>query len=432
VGILREPRTATARRTMLYMMVSLAVVVFGVMFLYILYGVRPQAGKTLNAVLFGQIFGPSHLGGTLLFLTLFSEAAILFVAAQTGFLDGPRVIAGMALDRWLPERFTLLSDRLVIKNGILLMGGAALAVFLLSHGSVRFLIVLYSINVFITFILSQLGMVRHWWSVRRTEPRWTRKMAVNGCGLLLSLAILLSVVVIKFHEGGWITLLLTAGLICLVAVIRKQYGIISRLLHQLNDWAHVDIALHVKESDREAVFDPKGKTAILLVNGFNGLGLHTLCNVFKMFKGVFKNFVFVQVGIIDVGAFRSVEEIARVKERIESEVKRYVELMRRKGYYAEGIHLAGIDAVSEVVQAAPRIISRFPEAVFFGGQLVFAEGMLLCKWLHNDTVFSLQRKFYHQGIPLMLVPVRVQGDAGRPSAAPAIALAPVFDNPRPE
>ena len=110
-------------------------------------------------------------GVVFVLVTLISEAVLLFVAAQAGFLDGPRVLSNMSLDRWLPSQFSLLSERLVIKNGILLMGGAALVLMLVSRGSVTFLIVLYAINVFITFCLSQAGMVRHWWKERKKRPR---------------------------------------------------------------------------------------------------------------------------------------------------------------------------------------------------------------------------------------------------------------------
>ena len=138
---------------------------------------------------------------------------LLFVAAQAGFLDGPRVLANMSLDRWLPGQFSLLSERLVIKNGIVLMGGAALVLMLVSRGSVSFLIVLYAINVFITFCLSQAGMVRHWWKERGTVRAWKRKILINGIGLLLTGFILISQVVLKFQTGGWITLLITGSLV---------------------------------------------------------------------------------------------------------------------------------------------------------------------------------------------------------------------------
>src|ERR1019366_6799885 len=125
-------------------------------------------------------------------LTLASEAALLLIAAQTGFLDGPRVVANMALDRWFPNRFANLSDRLVTQNGLVLMGVAAFIMMACTRGSVDLLVVLYSINVFITFSLSQLGMVRHWWQERAADPTWLRKLAINGFGFTLTFCILIA------------------------------------------------------------------------------------------------------------------------------------------------------------------------------------------------------------------------------------------------
>ena len=132
---------------------------------------------------------------------------MLFIAAQTGFLGGPRILANMAVDRWMPTRFATLSDRLVTQNGVLMMGAAALVVVLFTQAAVSILVVLYSINVFITFSLSQLGMVRHWWTDHANTPAWKRKLCINGFGLLLTSGILISLCIVKFFEGGWITLL---------------------------------------------------------------------------------------------------------------------------------------------------------------------------------------------------------------------------------
>src|SRR5262249_40924366 len=159
----------TARRTMRYMAFSLAFTVFGLMVGYLLYHVQPpaegEAPKTLNAVLFESMTAqwPAAWATWFVRITLIAEAARLFIAAQTGFIDGPRVLSNMALDRWFPTRFGMLSDRFVTQNGILLMGAAATIMMLMTGGSVRQLVVLYSINVFITFVLSQLGMTKHWW-----------------------------------------------------------------------------------------------------------------------------------------------------------------------------------------------------------------------------------------------------------------------------
>jgi hypothetical protein len=81
--------------------------------------------------------------------------------------------------------------------------------------------------------------------------------------------------------------------------------------------------------------------------------------------------------------------------------------MKDHGYYAEGISSVGIDVVEEVSKVASQLLERFPHAVFFGGQLVFPHDSLLTRWLHNYTVFAIQRKFYYMGIPLVMLPIRV-------------------------
>jgi amino acid transporter len=168
MSILREPKLQTGKRTMAYMAFSLAFMVLGLMVCYVFLHVEHVPGKTMNAVLFenmSQNWSPGLQKG-FIWITLFSEAAILFVAAQAGFLGGPRVLANMAVDHWFPTRFTLLSDRLVTQNGVVLMGVAAGVVILATGASVQYLVVLYSITVFITFVLSLAGMTKHWYTSR--------------------------------------------------------------------------------------------------------------------------------------------------------------------------------------------------------------------------------------------------------------------------
>src|SRR5262249_59511684 len=117
-----------------------------------------QRRKTLSASLWeplprGWHIGALDLSPAVVAFTLVSEGALLFVAAQTGFLDGPRTLSAMAVDEWVPKRFKNLSERLVTQNGIITMGLAAIAVLLYTHGVVAILVVMYSINVFLTFTL---------------------------------------------------------------------------------------------------------------------------------------------------------------------------------------------------------------------------------------------------------------------------------------
>jgi hypothetical protein len=412
--ILREPKVRTGKRTMRYMAVSLAVVVMGLMVAYVLYKVSPVEGKTLNAVLFDRMTNDwGRAGVVFVLITLLSEAVLLFVAAQTGFLDGPRVLSNMALDRWFPTKFAMLSDRLVAQKGILLMGGAALMTMVLTGGSVKYLVVLYSINVFITFFLSQLGMVRHWWQVRG-EDHWKKKLFINGIGMTLTFFILLSVTALKFHEGGWITVLLTGSLVSLALLTRRHYKNTFKMLRRLEELVTVaestcpiNPETTRKEQERSVKYDPQDKTAVLLVNGFNGLGLHTLFSVIRLFSGTFKNFVFIQVGVVDAGNFKGAEEVARMKEQVKQELDRYVHYMRCHGYYASAYSAFGTDVVDEVEHIMPEVLERFPNAILFGGQLVFPKTNIFSNVFHNYTIFAVQRRFYSQGIPLVVLPIRV-------------------------
>lgn len=408
--ILREPKVKTGKRTMVYMATSLALTVFGLIVVYLLYDVAPQQGKTLNAVVFEHItasFGAP--GRAFVLVTLISEAALLFVAAQAGFVDGPRVLANMAQDRWFPAKFALLSDRLVTQNGILLMGGSALALMLITRGSVDLLIVLYSINVFITFVLSQLGMVVHWLQVRGQERGWFTKLCINGLGLVLTSFILVSVTVVKFDEGGWATLVVTGAVAGLALWVRAHYreiGAMLRSLDRLVDATEAECATMVCKSD-PVPFDPTSKTAVLLVNGYNGLGLHTLLAVLRTFAGEYRNFVFVQIGMVDAGVFKGADEVARLKANIAAELDKYVGFMRRQGLHAEAFSAIGIDVVEEIVGLSGQIVEKFPRAVFFGGQLVFPKDTFMTRQLHNYVVFAVQRRLYRQGVPFVIMPIRV-------------------------
>jgi amino acid transporter/catechol 2,3-dioxygenase-like lactoylglutathione lyase family enzyme len=328
--VLREPQVQTGKRTMTLMGVSLGVTVFGLLLAYLLVGVEPAEGKTLNAVLFEAVTAgwPGWLGRVFVVVSLVSATALLFIAAQAGFLDGPRVLATMALDRWLPTRFATLSDRFVAQNGILLMGGAALAVLVLTGGLVGLLVVLYSINVFLTFTLSQLGMCAHW--VGHRGRGWRRGLAVNGLGLVLTGSILLTLCVVKFREGGWVTLVATAGVVGLAGLIRRHYARSAGQLRALDD------ALAAVEADPAGRPIPRqepgrGRTAVLLCNGYNGLGVHAFFRVFRMFPATFDRCVFVLVGTVDTGSFKGAEAIDRLRVQTEREADRYAELCRRCG-----------------------------------------------------------------------------------------------------
>jgi amino acid transporter len=414
IPVLREPKVQTARKTMHYMAASLTFMVVGLMLGYLFYKVQYQHGRTLNAVLLESITSDwnSRTGYVFVLITLISEAVLLFVAAQTGFLDGPRVLANMAIDKWFPSRFSNLSDRFVTQNGILLMGSASLILMILTRGSVRYMVVLYSINVFITFFLSQLGMVRHWWQIRKVYNLWLRKAFINGIGLLLTAFILAAVIIIKFHEGGWITIIITGSVILLAVTIKHTYNqslVPLKRLNTLVEQAHRISVNAFTESNINitATPDTSAKTAVLLVSRYNGMGLHALFNIPRIFGDTFKNYIFVLAGQIDAANFKGVEEIEKLKIHTRVETDHYVRLMQSLGYYAEGYSVIGTDAVEQLYAAALKILKKYPNAIFFGGQMVFPKDTYFSRLLHNYATFALQRKFYLKGIPFIIMPVRV-------------------------
>jgi hypothetical protein len=221
-------------------------------------------------------------------------------------------------------------------------------------------------------------------------------------------------IVFKFNEGGWITLLITGTLVIMAMVIRRHYRKTLVLLHRLNT-----LVAAVESSDESILpggktlspqhpqLDYRAKTAVLVVNGFNGMGLHTLFGVMRLFGQTFKNFIFVEVGVVDTGNFKGVHEVENLQDNVKSDIRRYVEFMRKNGYYAEGVSLIGVDVVEEVNEVSVDILKRFPNAVFFGGQLIFPKDSFVLRFLHNYTVFALQKRLYRQGVPFVILPIRV-------------------------
>ena len=408
--ILREPRVQTGKRTMLYMATSLAFTAGGILLCYLLLDIRPQEGRTLNASLIDQVAGGWQLGGMqfgrgFLLFTLVSEGALLFVAAQAGFLDGPRVLANMAIDSWVPHRFYQLSDRLVTKNGITLMGGAALAVLLYTAGEVRLLVVLYSINVFLTFTLSQLGMCVHWWHERAVDARWRAHLVVNGVGLALTTSILAATTFLKFGAGGWVTVVVTALFVGLCLYIRRHYAGVEEALKRLDEEL-VDFPVLETETSHIPTRDVSKPTAAILVTGYNGLGLHSVLAIPSLFGNQFQNFVFISVGVIDSHKFKGTAELENLKQSTEEMLQKYVKFVRQHGRYAEYWYALGTDAVDEVEELCARVHKTFRRTVFFAGKLVFSEENFLTRQLHNQAANTIQRRLQFRGMQMVVLPVR--------------------------
>lgn len=401
--LIKEPKVPNAKRTMMYIASSLSLTVLGLVICYLLYHVHYQSGMTLNAVLFNEIgnemggfWGPSFAA-----ITLFSETALLFVAAETGFLGGPQVISNMSRDHWFPHQFMSLSDRYVMNHGVYLMGAAAGLVMLYTHGSVSVLVILYSLSVFITFTLSQFGMLVHWWKERQTTFQWGRKVFINGIGFLLTLTILISLTAIKFAEGAWLTLAVVGVLFFTGICIRRYYSYFfaalatcARTIPSMNEV--------IKPTTK-----PGKQTAVLMVSGAKGVSSYIISDILRYFGESIGNFVFLQVGLVDAGVFKGESEMGALERRVQREADSLVKIMQEKGFKAEAKTSIGIDIGDEIEKLAIEVAKDYPEAIFFGGQLVVPKENLIFRWLHNQTLFVIQRRLYSLGHSFVILPIYI-------------------------
>lgn len=403
--IMREPRVRTGKRTMVLMAISLAITAGGILFAYLLFDVRPVEGQTMNAVLAKKFIGTGGTAGAFVVLTLFSEGALLFVAAQTGFVDGPRVMSNMALDQWMPHRMAALSEQLTFRNGVYLMAAAAALVLLYSEGSVDALVVMYSINVFITFTLSNVAMIRH--AAQHRVGRWRSAIFVHGLAALVCGTILCVTLVEKFTEGGWITALVTAGLVALCFMIRRHYQIVGAKVAALSKQLQLDTpppaGLHAPEE-----LDPSKHTAVVLAGGFGGLGLHTLMQIPRVFPHQFEQVVFIAAGVLDAGVFKGKDEVDAMRAKLQGDLEQYVRFARtHMGWAADCDLTIGTEAVTELDHLCREVALRFPRSVFFGGKLIFQRESWYQRILHNETAQAVERRLQFAGLPMIVMPVRM-------------------------
>ncbi len=405
--IMREPRVQTGKRTMMYMALSLAITAGGILVCYMLFHVAPEPGKTMNAVLVESFAGSWKpwgipLGSIFIFLTLVSEGALLFVAVQTGFIDGPRVMANMAIDSWLPRRFSSLSDRLTTKDGVLLISAAAILLLVLSKGNVSFLVIMYSINVFLTFSLTTGGMFRHWVKERKVRKDWFLQALVQGVAFVLCTSILGVTIAEKATEGAWVTFLVTSALIALCLATRRHYESVDRQTRKI-----AVPATKAHTGPLGGVPDPRLPTAILLVGRFGPLGLNSLASIRRAFPSHFRNVFFVSTAVVDSGVFKGPEGLSQLETSIKTDLEKYVEFARQHGWNADARMNSHTDVVEGLTRECLELAAEFPHAHYFAGKLLWKRESWFQRFLHNNTAFQVERRLQWKGLSMTILPVRI-------------------------
>jgi len=230
VAAFRPVEWRNARLVLVVMVVMLAVMFSGISALAHQTGVvATDNGPTLLYQLGQQIFGD----GVLLAVLQLATLLILLLAANTAYADFPRLAAFLAQDGFLPRQLASLGDRLVFSNGIFALSGFAALLLILFEGSVSRLIPLYAVGVFISFTLSQAGMVMHWWRLRGRG--WLTKALINGVGCTITGVVGLVLLFSKFTQGAWVVVVTIPILVSIFLRIRTHYDAVARRLRMASD-----------------------------------------------------------------------------------------------------------------------------------------------------------------------------------------------------
>jgi len=226
VPAFRPPEAQNARQVLVMLGTILIGLFIGITFLANVFGLVPAEQETVNSQLARRVFGD---GSVLYYVVQAMTMLILVLAANTSFADFPRLSSFMARDRFMPRQFARRGDRLAFSNGIIILALLSALLLVVFKADTHALIPLYAVGVFVSFTLSQLGMVRYW--LRQRGPRWPMRVTLNGTGAAATGIVTLIIAMTKFTHGAWIVILLIPLLVLLLVAVRRHYDDVA---HQLS------------------------------------------------------------------------------------------------------------------------------------------------------------------------------------------------------
>jgi K+ transporter len=218
------------------------------------------------------------------------------------------------------------------------------------------------------------------------------------CGTILAIT-----VYEKFGHGGWLTVLITTVFVLLCFAIKAHYDRVRSSLRKLDE---ILGSLSTRGEPNHGPLDPGVPTAVQLVSGFNGLGVHTLLSTLRFFPGLYKQFVFVSVAVVDSGSFKGKEEIDALQRQTADDLAKYVQLARGLGFPAEAVTKIGTEVLDEATELCTQVAKRYPRATIITGRIVFRKEHFFQGLLHNETPKFIQQRLQWLGIPMVVLPVR--------------------------
>jgi K+ transporter len=240
---------------------------------------------------------------------------------------------------------------------------------------------------------------------RKEDPQWFRHLSVHLVGLLLCLTILAITTYEKFTEGGWMTLLITSVVIGLCYLIKGHY---VRVRQGMKDLDETLLDVPVSPHGEPPAIDRSAPTAIQLVSGYSGFGVHTLFSILSTFPKTYRNVIFVSVALIDSGSFKGAEEIEALEVSVKDGLEKYVAMARKLGFAADYRTSLATDVVESAVDLCKQVAEEFPRSTVFAGQITFRLEKLYHRLLHNETAFAIQRRLQWEGLTTVIMPIRVR------------------------
>jgi amino acid transporter len=306
VRAFRDPTSENARKTLSVIIGLLIILLAGIAWLVKVYQIAatdPGAPgyQSVLSMLVAAVAGR----GVFYYVTICSILLVLALSANTAFADLPRLCRIIALDGYLPRSLSNRGRRLVYSEGIFVLAILAGVLLLLFGGVTDRLIPLYAVGAFLAFTLSQLGMVFHWKRVR--GPHAGRNMFINGLGSLVTGITVLVVLVAKFVDGAWITVLLIPGLLLLMYAVHRHYSRVSQQVADSTplDLTHFHPAMVVVPIERWSAVAKKALTFALSISP-DVIGLHVDCEWTEQLKKEWQEFVEKPVQEIGLSAPRLV------------------------------------------------------------------------------------------------------------------------------
>lgn len=235
VPTMKPPEPDNARRTLTMMAIISVFLFLGITFLASRYGLVPDEDETIVSQLGREVLGKN----VVYYAFQAGTALVLFLAANTSFNAFPLLSAILAKDKYMPRSFAFRGDRLAYSNGVLVLSGAAMLLVVIFQADVTHLIPLYAVGVFVSFTLSQTGMVRHWLKVR--DPGWQTSLAINAVGGAVTAVVALIIGATKLTGGAWISMLMMAGLVVLFWLISRHYRWFAAQIRVLEDRTAVGV-----------------------------------------------------------------------------------------------------------------------------------------------------------------------------------------------